>query len=391
MSAPLYNRFCRYSDREAKRFPRHTALRQMIPTWKRPSTTVFTLSDRAAYEAGWWSTEAPGELLRGMSVQYMPTERVWIEWNWKEMQNGSARMPIDSPVIIGSTREGLEWVEDRAPLRVGAMIRQSAYADEQRKKDGWFDLTCPPGSFMAMLCYLYPNGTFFLGPTFSFWHPTETMGHLTKSIVDMNVEKAANLHIAALGDHYLKRWGEQHPRLSDRLTERMAMILIGKDATEATSFAEVQGTTRLIMSALMAAISAKPTKYVEDPDRPSKDRKNRGGPKRPIVAVDLFMRERKRPGASLRASVGAQEAIKKGLHTVGAHYAYRSRQDGSDPRVCPIHPNGTHDFEEIPDTKSECCVLCEQKRWFRDSHERGDEAYGIVPRRVKHVRLGETT
>lgn len=393
MPAPLYNRFCRYAQREAKRYPRHSDLQRMIPQWKRPSTSVFSLSDKAAYEAGWWSTEPPGDLLRASSLHFMPTERAWIEWNWKHMSAGSARLKNwwedQNQLLMSQSNSGIKVMDDSAPARVGAMIRRSAFDDEHRIKDGWFDLSCPPGTFMALLTYIYPNGTFFVGPTISFWHPTETVAHLTESIVDGDRDKQTTIHMTALGTQYCERYGNKNPRLFNRLCEQSALIMIGKPDATYASMKEVEGTTRLIMSALTAVLSAKPTTYTPDDSIEPRKRKKRSGSRRAVVEVDLFIRHRSRPGASIKSSVGHQEAVKKGLHTVGAHYAYRARKDGGDPRVCDVGLGGHHSFEEVEGTNTEVCVLCGQKRWFKKAHERGDEAYGIVPRKIKNIRVGE--
>jgi hypothetical protein len=394
MSAPLYSRYTRYAEREANRFPRKSIIGRMIPTWKRPSTTVFALSERAAHEAGWWSSEPPGELLRGLSLQYMPTERVWIEWDWRQMIAGSQRAEFGQDTeIVMRGRGGLSFQDENSPIRVGAMIRQTCPREEVGEKaDRWFDKDLPEGTFMAMLFYLYRNGTCFVGPTFSYWHGSESMVPMSHLATEGNAEKAGYLHLGAVGNHYALTYKEQNPRLTQKLTNQMFILLIGrKGVGQHGELDEVQGTTRLIQAALMAALSAKPTQYDADPNLPPRERKKRGGKGRRVHEVDLFIRERRKPGASLKSSVGHMEGVKKGLHTVGAHYAYRRRDDGADPRVCTVEPSGIHDFEEVHGTKSEVCVLCGQRRWFKDAHERGDEAYGIVPRRVRNVRLGEMT
>lgn len=393
MSAPLYNRYRRYADREARRFPKAASLRRIIPLWKRPDTTLYSMSENAAYEAGCWSREGPGEMLRGMSLQYLPTSRVWIEWDWRAMTAGSQGRPITSPEteLLAMTNEGVRpYEQDTIPVRVGAMIHQVDRSGLLNHK-GWHDADLPPGTFMGLLTYVYPSGTFLLGPTLSFWNPDHDLLPLRQSILpdgEPNTEaKRDILRTAGVGSHYIAKMGEQNPRLCDRLRNRMNMVVIGK-TKDASAYGEVQGTARLTMAALMACLSAKRTQYVPDPEHETRKRKSGTSGSRPVVEVDLFLRHRTRPGASLKASVGHMEGVKKGLHHVGAHYAYRRRSDNGDPRECPKHPDGYHSFEGLPDTKSEVCVLCGQKRWFKDSHKRGDEAYGVVGRKVQNVRVG---
>ena len=251
---------------------------------------------------------------------------------------------------------------------------------------------------MAMLTYIYPNGTFYLGPTFPFWNSYHSVEQLSKAVLadkdgmakdqmQNRQVKRRNLHKAALGTHYVETYEKKHPRLIETLQDRMTMILIGNSAVTA-DFIEGQGTARLIIAALMACLSAKRDLYTHDQDVPPRERKFTDQPNRNTIEVDLFIRQRVKPGASIRASAGHMNSVNKGLHDVGAHYAYRKRADGSDPTICHTSETSYHDFEEVPGTKSEVCILCHQKRWFRETHQRGDEAYGIVPRKVMNVRQG---
>lgn len=392
MAAPLYSRYRRYADREAARLPKGSHIRTLLPMWKRPDTRVYSLSERAAHEAGAWSALPPGELLRGLSLQYLPTRQVWVEWPWSPMVLGSLNRPIDGPLAdVGVNHAG----HDSSPVRVASLYKQT---DDPAKckgdrRDLFVDKTFPPGTIIALFVYLYPNGSFFVGPTFSAWHPTKNVDLFVEgAVLDLPVEDRAKemslMRDVAIGFHYGDRYGKQNPQLFKRLRDKMGVTIIGKLLSRSDGpVHNLHGTTRLQIAALMAALSAKPPKYAPVTDgRPSRD-SGPSGPKRTVVEVDLFLRERKRVGDSLRASVGHAEGVKKGLHRVGAHYAYRRPEHGGDPTICPKTQFGMHDWEPIDGTKSEVCIVCGQKRWHKEAHERGDEKYGIVPPKTYNVRV----
>lgn len=375
MPAPLYNRYCRYADREARKMHKKTAMRRVVKAWKHPNTRVYALSDNAAYEAGWWSTNSPAELLRGLSLQYLPQRTVWVEFPWIPMMRGSSRLPRDHEgPLMGYTREGVREVGEDSPVRVGAMLC---------KRDLWntmhstYNAVSDHENIYCHLTYLYPNGSLVFSPVVCAW----ALG--SDKVTPEDVEP--RFSEAAVGRGYIDTWQDKHPRLLKTLRSRMMLA-----APVIMSLDEVQGTTRICMAALMAALSAK----TPQPNAAAKGDEVRSpspsGPKREVVEVDLFIRQKQRPGESLRASVGRMDGIKRGLHKVGAHYNYRRTEDGSDPTVCSVSKFGYHDWEAIPNTKSECCVLCGQKRWFKDAHERGDERYGVSKPKTYNVRVGAT-
>jgi len=386
MSAPLYSRYCRYIDRDIKRFPRKAAIGQLIPMWKRPQTRIYSLSSRASHEAGWWSTEDPGELLRAISLQYLPAPYVWMEYDFRAHDLGSLRLPIDTQSKSLDIIRG----DGEIPSRVAFMFFRTEAAIKL------FPLKLAgsgEGGIMALTYYLYPSGGCFVGPPIVHW---DTRGPLMRKGGDIAEPVDATGRTEAdyaLGTGYLDLHEGEHPRLMNKLKTRVGLTAIGSNLH--TPWSEINGHTRSAISILTAALSARPPAYVHDLGRPSAPRREaEWGTKERPIEVDLFIRERARkPGASIRASVGHLEGIKKGLHMVGAHYAYRARADGGDPTICPVRPHRSlgHDFEDIAGTKSQVCVHCGQKRWFRDQHQRGDEAYGIVPQKVRNVRLGAQT
>jgi len=378
MSAPLYNRFRRYADREVKRFPKKAFMRLIIPSWKRPDTRVYSLSDRASYEAGYWSAMKPSELLRGLSMAYLPTPQVWIEFDWLTYNKGTNHVPWDDTTQEIMLAKGNSYEvhnAETAPVRIGAMFYQP---NTPQGKGEW---QAPAGCIMGFLYYVYPTGTCLLGaPAFGF-HTSETMEPPTEFIDNQEQLKRATqgeshkytyphlldrgsdvlLEEVALGTSYCRSYQELEPRLLKRLQDRMMLTTLAHRPVPLWS--QIDGTTRIALSLLVAALSAKPPHYVPvlDKDGNPLPERPRGSERDRPIEVDVFIRDRPhKPGRSIRASVGHLEAVKKGLHTVAAHYAYRSRADGGDPTQCRRAP--AHDFEKIEGSKSEVCTFCGQKR-----------------------------
>lgn len=387
MSAPLYSRYCRYADREAKRFPHHSRMRELIPLWKRPQTRVYSLTPRASHEAGWWSGEEPGELLKAISLHYLPAPFTWIEFDWRAYNKGSMRMPLDAPDDT-EVRRGTSTVivnGPDTPLKLGFMffmtkdLLRDARSAEERFGDA--------DNLIALTFYLYQTGACFVGPAVVHWHPTQPIKVQVDGKEVIGPEDLMG-YGHGVGHDYLRQYEEQHPRLTLRLRQLLGVRILG-DPLAGIGKA-VDGFARCAAAVLTATLSARPPTYAPAlTGIKAGDSKPEWGTKARPMEVDLFIRERPRkPGGSIRASVGHLEGVKKGLHLVGAHYAYRNRGDGKDPTLCYSGMDGLHDFEDIPDSKSQVCVICNQKRWFKDQHKRGDEAYGIVPRKIRNVRLG---
>lgn len=382
MAAPLYSRYKRHADREAARFPKKSTIRSLVPLWRRPDTWVYSLSARASHQAGWWSTSEPGELLRALSVQFMPADRVWIEVDWKALLNGAAHLPLDGsgvPSDPGALKTPDHSV-DQVPIRVGMMLAKALPG--QVPVAPMLDQDVIYG----LLTYLYPNGALFIGPYCAYWSlgdvvVNERMDHPDALIAN-----------APIGRPYRDLYQAKHPRLHKQVLKRMGLTVMGEEQVGLVKARSLlsngEGTTRLMVAALTSCLAAKRAK----PGEPGADiatvEANPRQANRHTIEVDLFLRESKEPGKALRRSVGHLEGIKKGLHMVEAHYAYRARKDGADPKVCPVSQFGYHDWESIEGTHSEVCALCGQRRWFKDKHKRGDEAYGIVGQKVRNVRLG---
>lgn len=368
MSAPLYSRYRRYADREAARFPRTSLIARTIPIWKRPDTRVYSLTDRASHEAGWWSGEPPGELLRAMSLHYLPMPQVWIELDWVAYNKGTNRRPLEdtrAPRVLDHDGNSVGLSGPDSPVRMGIMLQEKEY-----------DRASGKNAIAGLLFYLYPTGTCFVGPVIFAWD----------SDLKDEGESARASETVALGRTYIEKHGKDHPVLMKRLQRRA--IISGLDKNTTLNFSEIEGTTRMAIAALTAVLAARPPVYAPNPNGAVRERPVKHGAERDRpIEVDLFIRERPRvSGGSIRASVGHLEAVKKGRHTVAAHYAYRARADGGDPTACPKTPQ--HDFENIDGSKSQVCIYCGQKRWFKERHERGDEAYGIVPAKTYNVRVG---
>lgn len=390
MSAPLYSRYARYADREAQRFPRGAPIAKLVPMWKRPQTRVYSMSARASHEAGWWSGEDPGEILRAIGLHYLPSPWTWIEFDWRSYNKGSLRLPLDTPDNQHYPGGGMTNVVNgpTSPVRMAFMFFRPGWATKVVGAPKW-EAGHKDEGIMALLFYLYPNGGCFVGPPIVYWHPEHPLAYYV-SAPDIGPNLLSPPEFA-IGRSYVSQYGGKQPRLTDRLMKQVGLTSIG--ANVKVPWEELDGTTRCAIAVLTATLAARPPAYPETPTPgPARDRKPEWGTKERPIEVDLFIRERPRkPGGSIRASVGHLEGIKKGLHTVGAHYAYRNRADGKDPTKCPTSETGVHDFEDIPGTKSQVCVMCGQKRWFKDQHQRGDEAYGVVPQKIRNVRLGAQT
>jgi len=383
MSAPLYSRYRRYADREARRFHKGSMARLLIPKWKRPHTRVYSLSDRASYEAGAWSSYPPAVLIKAMGQHYLPTYNVWIELDFLSYQQGVNRIPYESE-NRGSThtQEGvLVAKDDQFPVRMAVLLFEPTQG--QTGKEPLPDHTGGTGCIAGLLFYLFPTGTSFIAPVTYGWYTGESEKNSPYTLCPERQKQA-------LSPVYAGRYANKNPRTLKRLMRRVHLEMVGTDAliSESKLTKEVYGTTRLAIAALSAALSARSAQFeadmLADPNKPLKGRK--GGENRQPIEVDLFLRDRpKRPGGSINASIGALETLKKGLHTVGGHWAYRRRKDDNDPTQCP--KGAEHLWESIEGTKTQVCLACGQKRWFRDQHQRGDAKYGVASTKTYNVHV----
>lgn len=363
MSAPLYSRYCRYANREAKKFEKSHPFGKSIPLWKRPDTRVYSLTERASYEAGWWSTSEPKEILRAMQYQFMPAERIWIECDFTAFQNGAAHLAIDST---------LNGPDAKTPIRIGFMIeRQDSIRDIYE------------AHFEALVCYVCPGGTFSIPTIYSVWSDAPL------SFLQLRVgDKRDSFSLMALGGQYVAKHRTPDQGGVKELLDRMLLIPLNRNKPMA-ELPWYGGATRMIIAIFTAALSARAGQHASEPPMgttaPSKAATNAH---RRVIEVDLFLRERpKKPGRSIRASIRHIEGHKKGLHKVAAHYAYRAREGGGDPTQCTKVDK--HEFEALFGTKTQVCIYCGQKRWLKKAHERGDAKYGVVPQKTYNVRAGQ--
>lgn len=397
MSAPLYSRFKRYADREAKRFPKKTKIRHWIPRWKSPHARAYSLTDNAALEVGRYSSMPPSELLRGMQSHELPAPYLWVEVPFDALMAGSFgssleeyRGNVKNPITLQADGTTLDLPENEMPVRAGFMFSQTgrfegepgAVFDYRKDEEG-------QGLIFFIISYLTRSGSFYIGPIIGAWMPDGN---------PLPVAYTKDEYIfewAGLGKTYLSR--DDQPRLMKKLHAATSQFVLGgahvdkvygsSRATLERLNAETQGSTRLAIALLTACMTAKAPHYTPGPDATPAEVREAKRRAREVVEIDLFLRQRERPGHSIRASVGALEAQKKREHTVGAHWAYRARKDGGDPTECPNTQFGYHDFEPVDGTKSEVCIMCGQKRWRKDAHKRGDPSLGQVAPKIYNVRV----
>lgn len=389
MSAPLHNRYKRYADREAKRFVKGSSTRPLITQWKRPDTRVYSLSDRASYEAGAWSTSSPKDILRAIDSHYLPLDHVWIEFDFWSYQKGVNNVSLENGdeylLYEGTTVKSMAY--SNAPMRLGLMLYHPLIALRKTDEPALRD------DIAAIVFYLYPNGTSFIGPSIVGWEVHTEEGR------EYHPNDRSLMGRLALSKFYMERYRDKNPRLLHRLCGRIyqGMLGIGRVplATLEESSRETMGTTRMAIAVLTAALSARAHRPA-----PMESDRQPGTPKTPCerdrpIEVDLFIRERPRQGAgaSIKASIGHLETVRKGLHKVGRHYAYRRRDDGGDPTRCTKSFNEVqhHHFERIEGTATEVCLACGQRRWLKKEHQRGDPKYGNLIPKTYNVRVGATS
>jgi hypothetical protein len=372
MAAPLYSRYKRYIDRDVRVYQKSAPkMARLIRNWKKSSTLVYSLSRNASYEAGWFSTEPPKVLLDALQSLYLPKEEVWVEVDWRAVMAGSLRIDIDHPDV--------DELYGEAPVRMGLL---AARGDTENN------------SFVIMGYFLWATGRVDLGPVITEIDKSCELRN-NRDLRDLVYKKVGfDIDEAGIGLGYRDRYAEEHPRLYKKLAGALDLLLPGRDPNAPHSLTayvrlmkEVHGTARLYLAILAALVAAQPPRYVPDGEAPPRERKDHSGTAKAPYEIDLFLRSKPKPGRSIAASLRAVERRKKMAHTVGGHYAYRARKDGGDPTVCTVSDH--HDFEKIEGTKSEVCIFCDQRRWWKAEHERGDETLGRVGQKVRNIRVGE--
>ncbi len=375
MSAPLYSRFKRKIDRELRAYKR-TLIPNAIRSFKRSDTRIYSISRRASFEAGAWSISHPKELLQFIEEIEFPTQRVWVECDWVEVLAGATG---------GAYTEDMTWGNsDGRPIRMGFLFEKEPGSDQ----------------IVFFIFNLYEGGSVRLQPlTFLITKKDRDFTWEPNTVEEIKKRMGVDLESAPLGLNYFTNYKE-NPRLINKLKKKLDMGILFPSERESAKktrlerfksaemlaeiMRETHGTPRLALGALAVCFSAKAMKYEpigkDVPIEPVEIVSHEG-----VHEINLYVRDRPRGKSPVRHGLLRQAQKKKALHTVGGHWAYRQRKDGSDPTRCEL---GRHDFEDVENTHSQVCLKCGQKRWWREAHERGDEQYGVVPQKTFNVRVG---
>ncbi len=94
MEAPLYSRFHRRFARDLKFLRKRGSVLRRVLLESKYRARVYSLSDDVSEGAGALSALPPKELCEIVQSLYLPSEYVWVEFNWLAMQNGMTRCGI---------------------------------------------------------------------------------------------------------------------------------------------------------------------------------------------------------------------------------------------------------------------------------------------------------
>lgn len=373
MSAPLHSRFCRYFERDSRIFSDKVV--GVLRQFRRPAR-IYSMTPNASFEAGALSGAHPRDLLAAYHALYDPGGNVWIELHWRDAIRGMFEAGVPVPEM-----------DDGHPVKVGFLVVP------RMAMGGSFAGTA---EFAVLNYYLYPNGSNMLGPTISMVSKEAALSiALTPEyLADFEYITGIPYQAFAMGPGYLNRWRTETDRKTtldlallgaiSLLPHRKARNRNAKQ--EIGILCDVNGNARIALAALATVLYAKPVKYREDPDLPPVERNRKSGARSEVVEIDVYVKPKVKPGHTVIRHINAAERAKKRRHDVLAHWAYRQRKDGSDPLQCL--PGRAHSFENVEGTKSQVCIYCDQKRWFRDKHERGDATLGAAPPKIYNVRAG---
>lgn len=366
MPAPLHNRYRRNFERDSKVLrvvKKHTQLVQLAQLHKVKSR-VYSLSERASAEMGHFSVLPVDKLLSVLEDLQLPDERVWVEFNHVE-----AYRAVTGDMSFGRN-------DPEVPVRSAFLFQMDA------------------GKILAFAYYLFGTGKTMFCP----------------AAIEINVDPegapprrepslaAAQQQVTgftpeqfALGLDYWNRENKERPRLTRKLADRVhqyQLLPIGFGHDQARLVAtQTHGFARMAFAALCTACYAQRKTYYRDSDGEEVSRDPRPsellGPQH-VVEVDVFVKPEAVPGRTILR--GVREYAKKRRHKVKGHWVYRARKDGLDPRTCHNAPNGQHMWEAIEDTARQCCLRCDQVRWYKKPHERGEGE--IAPTPIYNVRMG---
>lgn len=372
MSAPLHSRYTRYWEREAKKF--HPRIADILRSFKKPAR-IYSFSENASKEAGGFSAAPPQELLKAVSNIRDPGGDLWLEFDWRAAVSGMQEAGI--PVAPCG---------DEHPVRMAFLVTFKPAVM------GRADIS---GVLIAGMNFtFYPNKANVLSPTVTF------LGDDAHAMIDGNEDflnyfaKMAKypFEACAMGPGYLSMFNKPKNKadlVKLLLAGSIAILPFVKQkfrslANDTNMFGDMNGNARVMLAVLATALLARPKDYVRDLNLPPKktDPRERSGTE--VIEIDLFIRPKMKVGHTIIRAVNAAERAKKRRHEVLGHWAYRTRPDGSDPTRC--RGGGEHEWEDIEGTKSQVCITCSQKRWFRDKHERGDESQGRAPQKIYNVR-----
>lgn len=339
MAAPLHSRFKRFCERDTRPFKEHTPFRY----WKNKAL-VYSLTDTASSAMREFALQPPGELLAQLREVIMPGERVWVEYAFREHSANSV----------------VSTYEEDSPIRQAFLFE--TFTDD-------------PSRIHAYVYNLYPTGKTFMMPVAC---TLDLDGKAFKqhlvAVEGKDVPEYAKRRMLEFGVGY--HYCEVHrsdPNLRPLLDHAQQGIIVKamrQDILEGM-METANGTARLAICCLIGIGMAKRRKYRTGTEEVEIPRDPKPSDYKRVYEVDLFLT----PKVNVRKHVINGQIVdrkKPGRHPVRGHWAYRSRRDGLDPRVCHVSPGGLHDWEDVEGTKSQVCVLCAQKRWIKPPQVRGE-------------------
>lgn len=359
MGAPLYSRFRRYFDRDAKTLgePR---LKQMLIKAKNRAR-VYALDERAAREAGKLAAMPPSKLRAILEAVYLPSEHVWVELPWE-------------PFISGASEGiGLPFMPTEHPSRVGFLVSATQAGDFR--------------NFGVVTYYLLPSKGSMLGPHIA---EVNQVPQVRPAIYD-KFEKdfqamGVDVNHTGTGFGYAARYRDHEPAALKWLSSRLDLMVLRGGLPNFQKWQgllqEVNGTARQALCVIGIVCAAKSRRYriseVRDPAV-------RGPSGEGRVSLISMYTDVDASGIAARKAIMAIERARHRYHEVSGHYSYRQRADGQDPRFCYVGTQtGSHMFEATHG-HSEECMICGQHRWFRAEHHRGDPTLGSATPKVRLI------
>lgn len=382
MAAPMFHRFCRRFDRIMKPiekpFPRFHNTARLY----RKQAKVYDLTSNASREMGAFSMKSPAELMEVVNDFQLPTKYVWVEFDFQAFKDGEGQLPVS-------------WLSGEDNTRRMAILLESNI--HETLEDG----TVEGAGWGAAAIYLSNGGDMTPSPLwYAVCRPEHRKWYWGKILANYEEPSALEdalgrpLKEVPLGTVYCDQWRNEQPRKFKELVECTGVGYfpctkkhIHKLAAmnSVTLLNETGGLSRIIIAAMAAIMTAKGARYLRpvDGDPEIRERRQGGSQERyEPTTYDVYLTPKAVPGHTLLK--GARDAARMRLHEVAGHWCYRQHEDGRDPTKCTVGAH--HDWEDIDGTVSQECILCGQRRWWRDAFKRGDETLGVVPKKVTRIR-----